>query len=426
MNQLLRLITIISIAFRCTGEEFELVFKWKQLAHNNAIHSDEIKDIVFDDQPTPSNSIDESFNAYNNIPMGATHHKGRVFIAVPRRRPGVPATLNVINVNKQKGGKSPPLTAYPEYIINQLHSDYHADPKRIVSVYRTTIDKCDRLWFVDTGMLEYPNNTMQVQRPQLWIIDLNHDKKVRTFEIPESIVQQGVGMASLVVDVEADDCQNAFAYIPDLVQGAIYVYSFEKNRMWSFRHSSFQHDREKTAFNVAGQRFNWDDGIFSITVGNRDPLTRSKPVYYHPMVSTSEFITFTEALQNEALANAGSYENLFQRMGDRGINAQSTMHHYDPESQVLFYAEVNRNLIGCWNTRTNFSAENHDIIHHDNERLIYPTDLNADVTGALWVLSNNLPTWIYSRLNENRYNFYLWRQDPRRAIEGTKCEASFD
>lgn len=415
------IIVLVLILKLIDGEKFDLVFKWKQLEYTST--QTESGDITFTGPvKTSIPTSNESFVSYNNIPMGATHHNGRVFIAVPRRRPGIPSTLNVIDINKQKDTKSPKLTAYPEFRINQLHSDYHADLKRLVSVYRTTVDVCQRLWFVDTGMLEYPDNAMQVQRPQLWIIDLTRDRKIRTFEIPESIVQQGVGMASLVVDADGTDCEKSYAYIPDLVQGAIYVYSFEANRMWSFRHSSFQHDPQRAAFNVAGQRFNWDDGIFSITVGNRDPATRSKPVYYHPMVSTTEFITFTEVLQNEALATNGGYENLFQTIGDRGPNAQSTMHHFDGESQVLFYAEVNRNSIGCWNTQSNFSAENHDIIHHDNERMIYPTDLSADVSGAIWVLSNNLPTWIYSRLNVNQYNFYLWRQTPLMAIQGTKCQ----
>ncbi|XP_062540251.1 L-dopachrome tautomerase yellow-f-like [Armigeres subalbatus] len=426
MNRLIVFISLIVTLRSLNGEQFELVFKWKQLQYNDI--QTEPGDIVFSGpvKPAPP-TINETFVSYNNIPMGATHHKGRVFISVPRRRPGIPATLNVIDIEKQKkGNKSPALTAYPENRINQLHLDYHADLKHLVSVYRTTVDQCQRLWFVDTGMLEYPNNTMQVQRPQLWIIDLSRDRKVRTFEIPESIVQQGVGMASLVVDSDATTCDKSYAYIPDLVQGAIYVYSFEANRMWAFRHSSFQHDPQRAAFNVAGQRFNWDDGVFSITIGNRDPVTRSRPVYYHPMVSTSEFITFTEVLQNEALATNGGYDNLFQAMGDRGSNTQSTMHHFDDQSQVIFYAEVNRNTIGCWNTRSNFSAENHDIIHHDNERLIYPTDLSADASGVIWVLSNNLPTWIYSQLDVNEYNFYLWRQTPAKAIEGTKCKTEVE
>lgn len=31
------------------------------------------------------------------------------------------------------------------------------DDSRIVSVYRTRYDACDRLWFIDTGTLEYSN-----------------------------------------------------------------------------------------------------------------------------------------------------------------------------------------------------------------------------------------------------------------------------
>ncbi|XP_055617290.1 L-dopachrome tautomerase yellow-f isoform X2 [Toxorhynchites rutilus septentrionalis] len=417
-----RMLITLSILLQGTayGDKFEEVFHWKQLVHARDLKPDS-GDIVFEKQPVVNTN--ETFVSYNNIPMGVTHHKGRLFIAIPRRRPGVPATLTTIDISSAKQGmKSPPLNAYPDYIVNQLHNDYHADPKRIVSVYRSKVDACERLWFIDTGMLEYPDNPMQVHRPQLWIIDLARDRKVRTFEIPEAIVQQGIGMASLVVDVEAGSCDKAFAYIPDLVQGAIYVYNFEANRMWAFRHSTFQHDPQRASFHVAGLHFDWDDGIFSITLGKKDPLTQSRPVYYHPMVSTSEFMTTTETLQNEGLANSGGYENLFQNLGERGPNTQCTMHHYDPGTETIFYAQVNRNSIGCWNTKSNFTAENHDTVHLDNKRMIYPTDLNADVDGKIWVLSNSLPIWIYSQLDVNQFNFHIWRQTPRKAIAGSKCE----
>ncbi|XP_053698590.1 L-dopachrome tautomerase yellow-f-like [Sabethes cyaneus] len=402
-------------------EKIQEVFHWKQLAHQKDVLAD-AADIIFNEQ-NPTSQLNESFASYVNVPMGVTHHKGRLFITVPRRFPGVPATLNVIDISSvAKGDMSPPLRAYPDYLINQLHSDYHADRKRIVSVYRSKVDHCNRLWFVDTGRLEYPNNTIQVQRPQLWIIDLIRDRKIRSFEIPETIVQPGDGMASLVVDVDTENCDKAFAYIPDLVQGAIYVYSFEANRMWAFKHTSFQQNPQKANFYVAGLRFVWDDGIFSITLGKRDPLTKARPVYYHPMVSTSEFTTSSQILQNESVANVGDYEHLFQLLGDRGPNSQSTMHYFDEETGVIFFAEVNRNAIGCWNTKNEFTAENYDTIFLDHQHLVYPGDLNADADGIIWVLANNLPTWLYSRLDENRYNFHVWRLTPREAIIGTKCQ----
>lgn len=58
--------------------------------------------------------------AYNNVPMGANHHNGRLFITVPRRRPGIPATLNFVSTKSTKG-TGPSLRPYPDISTNELH-----------------------------------------------------------------------------------------------------------------------------------------------------------------------------------------------------------------------------------------------------------------------------------------------------------------
>lgn len=70
----------------------------------------------------------------------------------------------------------------------------------------------------------YQDNVTQVQRPSIWIYDLERDVVVHRFEIPENVVTRGNGLASITVDVDADNCQNAFAYIPDLAAFRLYVY----------------------------------------------------------------------------------------------------------------------------------------------------------------------------------------------------------
>lgn len=136
----LGLATIFLQNVLCT--DFQKVYQWKQLAHRKQEDTGIFKlmltaymkpltrlltparsNIVFREQILPQqSSFNESFDSYNNIPMGVTHHKGRLFITIPRRRPGVPATLNVIHMEKvAKDEQSPPLDAYPDYIINQLH-----------------------------------------------------------------------------------------------------------------------------------------------------------------------------------------------------------------------------------------------------------------------------------------------------------------
>lgn len=56
----------------------------------------------------------------NNIPMGASHYKGRVFLTVPRRRVGVPSTLNFVYTKSTKGS-SPSYKAFPSAEMNELH-----------------------------------------------------------------------------------------------------------------------------------------------------------------------------------------------------------------------------------------------------------------------------------------------------------------
>ena len=74
-----------------------------------------------DDAAPGMESLNESFVPYHNLPMGVTHHKGRVFVTVPRRRTGIPSTLNVIVLDQvPEGDKSPKLIAYPNALTNEL------------------------------------------------------------------------------------------------------------------------------------------------------------------------------------------------------------------------------------------------------------------------------------------------------------------
>lgn len=59
--------------------------------------------------------------AGNNVPMGASHHRDRIFLTVPRRRPGIPATLNFVNTKALSGNTSPSFIPFPNLQTNELH-----------------------------------------------------------------------------------------------------------------------------------------------------------------------------------------------------------------------------------------------------------------------------------------------------------------
>lgn len=73
-------------------------------------------------QNTQQNNQQNSQNyiAHNNVPMGASHYKGRIFLTVPRRRVGVPSTLNFVHTKSTKGS-SPSYKAFPNVEMNELH-----------------------------------------------------------------------------------------------------------------------------------------------------------------------------------------------------------------------------------------------------------------------------------------------------------------
>lgn len=269
-------------------------------------------------------------------------------------------------------------------------------------------------------MLEYPNNRVQVQRPSIWIVDLQSGRRLQRFEIPVSLVGQGNGLTSITVDVESGRCDEAFAYLPDLANYRLYVFSLAGNRMWTFAHNYFYLDPLYGDFNVAGIQYQWRDGIFSVTLGSQQ-ADGSRLAYFHAMASLNEFTVSTNVLKNETNALRPFHGQDFQLLGRRPEMGQTAIHSFDHTTGVVFAAEVGRNALSCWNSVKPFVPLNHATLLKDDERMIYPADLNVDPDGYIWVISNKMPRFVYSRLDENEFNFRVWMGRTSEIIQGSVC-----
>lgn len=64
-------------------------------------------------------------------------------------------------------------------------------------------------------------------------------------------------------------------------------------------------------------------------------------------------------------------------IGNRGDNTQSTMHGYHQKTGVIFFAEINKNAVSCWNSKTSLRSSNMGEVARDNVTLVYPSDLNV-------------------------------------------------
>lgn len=55
-----------------------------------------------------------------------------------------------------------------------------------------------------------------------------------------------------IVDTSANDCDNAFAYLPDLGSYAIVVYDFKKDKSYRVKHNYFHFDPLQGDLTVGG------------------------------------------------------------------------------------------------------------------------------------------------------------------------------
>ncbi|XP_063700972.1 L-dopachrome tautomerase yellow-f-like [Culicoides brevitarsis] len=405
------------------GQQMEEVFRWKQMGYEGLQGLNSPDSITFPSNENDTDTISD-FNAYNNIPMGVEHFQGKLFVTVPRRFPGVASSLNYVDLPPNSVNKSPLLKPFPDVQTNKLDVNLQADSRKIVSVYRTRLDECNRLWFVDTGLLEYPvGNLTQVQPPSIWVMNPETGATLRRFEFPATMEQRGNGVASITVDVSSRNCDDAFAYVPDLFYNRMYVYSYRQNKAWTFVHNYFRMDPFQGDFNVVGLQYQWDDGIFSITLGPRQN-DGFRDVYFHPMISINEFVVSSRVLQNEENADRVWHGDDFRLLGNRGPGTQSAMHQLDLSTGVMFFSEIGRNAIGCISSAKPLNSQSHAILVQDNERMVYPADLKVDSEGTLWVLSNTMPRYIYSQLNTAEFNFRIWRVSARELIKGTVCDTN--
>ncbi|XP_055386524.1 L-dopachrome tautomerase yellow-f2 [Condylostylus longicornis] len=382
----------------------------------------------------------------NNLPLGLEVWGDKMFITVPRWKAGVASSLNYIDLNSKD--KSPKLRPYPSWEANELPiegdapkledriqtaagRDHAAKPvavgdglkdnSTIISTFRVQADECNRLWVMDTGLADILGKPNQIAPPAIVVFDLKTDQLLRRYDIPKEQIKEDTFFANIVVESDADDCGNSFAYVPDLGSYGLVVYSLNENKSWRVKHNFFHFDPLNGDFNIGGVNFQWTDGLFALAIGDKKS-DGTRDIWFHPLASTKEFVVSNKVLQNETHVTGLNYYYDFKLIGDRGLNGQSSAEVYDKKTQNIFYTQLNKDAIGCWNTNKEYRPDSAGLVDSDSNALIFPNDLKVDKNGNLWVLSDRLPNFIYKTLDNDDVNYRIMRGTTSEIIKGTPCE----
>ncbi|XP_038211391.1 L-dopachrome tautomerase yellow-f-like [Zerene cesonia] len=356
----------------------------------------------------------------NNLPSGIARWKDKLFITIPRWKTGVPASLNYIFVN---GNQSQPLNPYPSwedaFVSNKACCV--SSNSTVVSAFRVHVDTCDRLWVVDNGVADMFSNVKQVTPPAIVIFDLNSNTLIHRYELPDDVIRDSSVLTGVVVETIGKGCADSYAYIPDMGSNSLIVYSLKHNDAWRVENHYFHFDPHSSVFRVGRVEFYWSDGVSSAVLAPGKKSSGHRDLYFHPTSSTKQFRMSTKLLRDRYVPKEILF-NAAEILGERGPLSQATAADLDPHNNVMFYAQLNKNGVSCWNMERPLTVENVPLILSDCTVLEFPNDLKVDQESNLWVLSNRQSRFLYESIDSREVNFRILTAPTIKLIQGTPCE----
>lgn len=256
---------------------FDVIFQWN------------IMDFVY---PSPNQRAQAISNGQfipeNVVPLGIAVNNDRVFVTTPRWNLGIPASLSVIQL--PAFDQSPALIPYPDW--NAHTSTTNPDCSRLLSVYRLAIDECNRLWIIDSGIINAITNLQQLCPPKIVAYDLRTNTQVVNYQFPADQVLQGSLHTNIVVDVRNGECNRAFVYVMDVWQNGLVVFDMAQGTSWRTKNHFYNSDPFASDYTYRNVNFQWTDGVFGGALSPLNKPAGDRVLYYHPMSSFNVSIAF--------------------------------------------------------------------------------------------------------------------------------------
>lgn len=241
----------------------------------------------------------------------------RVFVTVPRLQAGVPITFGT--VSRIYGTSGPEIAPYPDYSWHESHGQ---NCDGFTSVFRVAIDKCNRLWVLDTGRI----GATVYCAPQLVVFNLANDQVIHRYRFPEGIYRSGLSLlVTPLVDVRDDSCANTMVYIADVLGFAIVVYDYQQQTSWRVQNKLFFPYPSFGTHTIASESFDLMDGVLALSlsappsqqtprafsgfygnnlIGGQRFGRQDRLLYFHSLASGNEGAVPLRVLDNQTMWTA--------------------------------------------------------------------------------------------------------------------------
>nr|CAD7573804.1 unnamed protein product [Timema californicum] len=396
-------------------QKLDLLYQWKGV------------DFVFPSKTTKEAMLRSGYYIQDNpIPLDVDvwnqDGEEKVFVTLPRFKPGTPATLTTISTKRNGDNMSPLLVPYPDW---SWHREGVCDG--ITSVFRVQVDRCGRLWVIDTGMVDILVKGRQICPHQILVFDIRTSKLVTRYRIPEEDLKSNSVLPTIAVDIRDADgkCRDAFAYVADVTGFGLIVYDARHNRSWRVTSNYFYPYPISGYFDLNGETFDLMDGVLGLGMGpNKGDDTK---LYFHSLASVRESWVLTSVLRNSSNFKDGL--NVVPRkfhVSEEERSSQTAAIVVD-ENEVLFFNLLKSNTLDCWNTRKPYTRNNFVELDHDDDLLQFASGMKIskgkDGRQKLWALTCRFQKHMTGTINPREVNYRILSAPVDQLVRGTACEA---
>uniref|UniRef100_A0A8D8M2Z7 Protein yellow n=1 Tax=Cacopsylla melanoneura TaxID=428564 RepID=A0A8D8M2Z7_9HEMI len=358
----------------------------------------------------------KDYNPENTVSTGFEVGWERVFLSTPRLWPGNPATLGWFPRSKgdysDASVVSPQLQAYPSW-------DWHAaagsgnpgadNCTGLVSVYRVRADRCNRLWVLDSGVVDSLVTFETKCPPKILIFDLRNDQLVRSITFPSEVLRLNTLFTNIVLDDLNEDaaggygnCDNIFAYISDSTNPGILVYDSRNDRAWRLSHPAMFPDPDFGTYSVAGDSFTLMDGIIGLALS--PPGTSTRRLYFEAFASDRIYTIPVSALR--AGPNQGDDADLpVSLLGTK--SSQSAPLAVDNRDGSLIFSPVSETAVASWVP----GSTEHGVLAYSPELLQFPLDIRSvdRDSGTIWIITTRFQKFFKKTVSNKEINIRLMR-----------------
>ncbi|RZF46763.1 hypothetical protein LSTR_LSTR002626 [Laodelphax striatellus] len=337
----------------------------------------------------------------------------KVFVTTPRQKPGTPASLSTIVYSQEN--KMQLLAPYPSW----KEHDIRAGCDSIISVFRTQVDECGRLWVIDTGIVDSATaQSRKLCQPKILIYDLKTDKLIGKYEVPNDLLVDQISLLiTIVVDNRDGDCKNSYAYVADTTGFQIIVFESATGKFWQFKNKYMFPFPEDGTFQIAGVNFDFMDGILGMAIG---PLYQGdRTVFFHSLAGRKESYVQTSVLRNSSLSGDLDSAKQFFYLSSGARPSQSAAEAMTRHGALIF-GLLSENALACWNKNTPFRTQNFKKLEKDDVRLQFLSGVKI-VNDVLILVSSRLQNYFIDAVNDEEINYRVFLASVDQITKGTKC-----